>query len=314
MDIQTLHEEPARDLEWHRLSPVLDAALDELRETDRHAILLRYLEHQDLRTIGAALGMTDDAVQKRIARALPTLRAALARRGITFPTALLATALEAAPMPAVGLEYAGRVTAHALAAAATPVPLSTLVKTMITSKYTIGGAILVALGTMTAVLVAQNSTNTTTSNATATGSATAAAAQKTTTATSSGASTTAAKTKQAAAATATTETVAASSQSQQIKISGDKAIITTTKDGVTTTKTVPLSELGSGENVTNGQQGWSGFSVGAAALNTTTAAISQTRVINPDGTIKEETKTIPKSADGNTKASATVGTLPPSGK
>ncbi|HWB04457.1 MAG TPA: sigma-70 family RNA polymerase sigma factor [Verrucomicrobiales bacterium] len=55
----------------------LDRCLESLRETDRRALVLRYLEGRDLREVGAALGIGDDAAQKRVSRALERLRALL---------------------------------------------------------------------------------------------------------------------------------------------------------------------------------------------------------------------------------------------
>src|SRR5262245_45397528 len=43
-----------------RLDPVLDAAINELSASDRAAILLRFFEQQDLRTVGNALGSNED--------------------------------------------------------------------------------------------------------------------------------------------------------------------------------------------------------------------------------------------------------------
>src|SRR5882762_1019993 len=67
--------------EWKQLAPVLDDVIGELDATDRHAIMLRYFERHDLRAVGASLGISDDAAQKRVSRAVEKLRELLARRG-----------------------------------------------------------------------------------------------------------------------------------------------------------------------------------------------------------------------------------------
>jgi RNA polymerase sigma factor (sigma-70 family) len=69
------------------LSPVLDEALMELRENERHAVLLRFFENKALREVGEALGVGEDAAQKRVAKALEQLTRAFRRRGYTVPAA-----------------------------------------------------------------------------------------------------------------------------------------------------------------------------------------------------------------------------------
>src|SRR5208282_4196298 len=69
--------------DWEQLRPLLDEAMAELSETDYDAIVLRFYQKQDLRSVGRALGMTDDAAQKRVSRAVERLRESLAERGLT---------------------------------------------------------------------------------------------------------------------------------------------------------------------------------------------------------------------------------------
>ena len=84
---------PAPEPAWEQLRPVLDAALDALRETDREAVLLRYMMNRPFAAIGQNLGLSENAARMRVDRALDTLRSALARHGITSTTAALALAL-----------------------------------------------------------------------------------------------------------------------------------------------------------------------------------------------------------------------------
>jgi RNA polymerase sigma factor (sigma-70 family) len=104
--------------DWSRLAPLLDDAVDALGEADRRAILLRFYEQRDLRNIGAALGVGDDAAQKRVGRALEKLRAWLARRGVKSSAAALATILGTQSVAAAPAGLAAAVTSTALAAAA----------------------------------------------------------------------------------------------------------------------------------------------------------------------------------------------------
>ena len=83
--------EPDRD--WSALRPVLDDAMSNLDGEDRDALLLRFFNNQSLAAVGAALGVSEDAAQKRVARALGKLREFLAHRGIDTSAAALALTL-----------------------------------------------------------------------------------------------------------------------------------------------------------------------------------------------------------------------------
>ncbi len=80
---------------WAQVEPYLDEAVATLNEADRRAVLLRFIANKNLREVGEALGISDDAAQKRISRALEQLRTVFARRGIALTAAGLATDLSA---------------------------------------------------------------------------------------------------------------------------------------------------------------------------------------------------------------------------
>jgi RNA polymerase sigma factor (sigma-70 family) len=82
--MNTPDEQPA----FNALVPMLDEALLSLREKDRTALLLRYYESHSLRDVGAALGVSDDTAQKRVASALEKLSEFFQRQG--FKTATVA--------------------------------------------------------------------------------------------------------------------------------------------------------------------------------------------------------------------------------
>jgi RNA polymerase sigma factor (sigma-70 family) len=91
-----------QESEWRDISEILDELIDRLPEKDRISIVLRYIEQKGLREIGARLGVSDDAAQKRVGRALERLRGDAMERGLTISTAALAAwlsahCLEAAP-------------------------------------------------------------------------------------------------------------------------------------------------------------------------------------------------------------------------
>jgi RNA polymerase sigma factor (sigma-70 family) len=99
------------DTTWQEIGPHLDDAVNALGENDRAALLLRYFQNKSLREVGAALGVSDDTAQKRIARALERLRKVFARKGIALSATALATTL-----PSRAVETAPQAVAQSLAA------------------------------------------------------------------------------------------------------------------------------------------------------------------------------------------------------
>ena len=87
-NLRELDSLPAADA-WREISPAIDEAITGLRHRDREAIILRFHEDKSLQEVGSALGITANAAQKRINRALQKLRAALGHRGITAGAVLL---------------------------------------------------------------------------------------------------------------------------------------------------------------------------------------------------------------------------------
>jgi RNA polymerase sigma factor (sigma-70 family) len=110
---------PADTLDSRHLARELDDALLSLPATDRDALVLRFFEGKEYRAIGNLLGLSEEAVRKRIQRAVDGLGGSLKRKGITAGSVSLGTALESfgsAPVPA---ETVSQLTGTALKAAAT---------------------------------------------------------------------------------------------------------------------------------------------------------------------------------------------------
>ena len=80
-------------IDWAQTAPVLDEAMQTLSEDERAAVLLRYFENKSLREVGLALGVSDDAAQKRVHRALERLRGHFTRRRLPLNAAGLAALL-----------------------------------------------------------------------------------------------------------------------------------------------------------------------------------------------------------------------------
>lgn len=147
------------DAGFAHFAPVLDEAINRLGEEDRKAILLRFYERYDLRSVGEALGSSENAAQKRVSRALEQLHDILARQGVTLSAAALATGLAAEAVTAAPAGLAASIATTAVASAAVAGGIATtFVKTMALTELKIGviGA-LVAAGVATPLLIQRQS-------------------------------------------------------------------------------------------------------------------------------------------------------------
>lgn len=101
------------------IAPLLDEAMLELHAADREALLLRYFGNKSLREVGAALGIGEDAAQKRVAKAEQALAMRFRQRGFRVAsTAALAVALQQASAHALPAGLATTATKAALTAGA----------------------------------------------------------------------------------------------------------------------------------------------------------------------------------------------------
>jgi RNA polymerase sigma factor (sigma-70 family) len=145
--------------DFERWLPFLDEAVAKLKQRDREAVLLRYFSQKSLAEIGAALGISEDAAQKRLARALDRLRAHFRRRGWEASAACLAGMLAAAgtqgaPPGVAGVVAAGSVAAAAAGATSLGSSLAGLISSLTPMKTPILATALVAV-TATAPLLYQ---------------------------------------------------------------------------------------------------------------------------------------------------------------
>ncbi len=129
--------------DWEQVRPALDEALDSLSDEDREALLLRYFKNQEFRVVGLALGVSDDAAQKRVSRAVERLREYFSKHGVTVGATGLAAVLSANAVQAAPAGLAATLSAGALAdavAAASPtavaaktIAMTTLQKIVVTT-------------------------------------------------------------------------------------------------------------------------------------------------------------------------------------
>ncbi|HEV2207363.1 MAG TPA: sigma-70 family RNA polymerase sigma factor [Verrucomicrobiae bacterium] len=128
-----------------QLSPILDEAINALAEEERLAILLRFFEQRDFRSVGAALCTSDDAARMRVTRALDKLQVLLKHRGVTLSVSVLAAALAAEAVTAAPVGLATSISAAALAttgAGATTALIKALTmnaKLLLASSLAVGG-------------------------------------------------------------------------------------------------------------------------------------------------------------------------------
>jgi RNA polymerase sigma factor (sigma-70 family) len=97
------------------LSALLDRAINELGQRDRLAILLRFYEQRDFRSMGEALGIGEDAARMRVNRALEKLQARLKQLGIGSSATALGNSLTTQALIAVPAGLAAGISIRALA-------------------------------------------------------------------------------------------------------------------------------------------------------------------------------------------------------
>jgi broad specificity phosphatase PhoE len=143
---ELLSAEP--DPGWEHIAPHLDAALGELSEGDREALLLRYFQRKSAGEMAQTLGISDEAAQKRVSRAVERLREFFAKRGVAVGASGLvagisANAVQAAPAGlAVMISTSatlGGTTLAATAIATKAIAMTVLQKAVITAA--IAGAV-----------------------------------------------------------------------------------------------------------------------------------------------------------------------------
>ena len=133
--------------DWNQLRPVIEDAMHDLDEKDRHAVLLRFFQNKSLNEVGAALNLTENAARMRVDRALDKLRGKLARRGITTTASGLAALVAANAVQAAPAGFAAAISAAAVAGSAVQtsaiiastqaIAMTTLQKTIMAAALTL---------------------------------------------------------------------------------------------------------------------------------------------------------------------------------
>ncbi len=136
------HSDHDVDALWLDLQPHVDRAMLRLSATDREALTLRFLETKNLREVGESLGLSTDAAQKRVERALEKLRRHLApHTARALSATVLAACMAARSVEAAPAHLAARISGGALASVPTASLLTTLFALMTQTKALSLGAL-----------------------------------------------------------------------------------------------------------------------------------------------------------------------------
>ena len=152
------------DSVWLPLVPLLDEALLKLREPDRVAVILHYMEGRSFHEVGSALGVGEDAARKRVHRCLDQLTDFFRRRGFAVPSLAAGAPLFAFSSHAAPAGLAASATAAGLAAAHSATSTLTLIKgalkimawTKAKTVIVAGTGVLLAGAVTTSVVVQQH--------------------------------------------------------------------------------------------------------------------------------------------------------------
>ncbi len=151
----------ASDETWQRLAPLLEDAMGQLDERERAAVVLRFFEEKSFAEVAAAAGVSENAAQKRVARALENLRGHFSQRGVSSTTSNIAAAISAHSVHAAPAALAKSVAAVAVAqgtacGGSTLTLIKGALKIMAWTKAKMaivaGVAVVLAAGTATVVL------------------------------------------------------------------------------------------------------------------------------------------------------------------
>jgi RNA polymerase sigma factor (sigma-70 family) len=157
-EMNTLNADEAR---FTDIAPVLDEIINELGDEDRKAILLRFYEKWDLRSIGEALGSSENAAQKRVSRSLEQLHMIITRRGIALSVAGLGAALAGEAVTAAPAGLSASVARSVLASAIGTSGVHIAVfRTIGITKVSLGGVSILAVIAVATLLMAQHQSQT----------------------------------------------------------------------------------------------------------------------------------------------------------
>jgi uncharacterized protein (TIGR03435 family) len=152
--------DPPEPLAWVEMAPLLDGAMEKLGRKDHDALVLRYFEGLDFKSVGTALGVSEGAAKVRVGRALDKLRQLFGRRGVDSTASVLEQNLSHHSIQAAPAALAKTVVVVALTKGAASASTITLIKgalklmawTKAKTVMAAGVAVLLAAGTTTVIV------------------------------------------------------------------------------------------------------------------------------------------------------------------
>lgn len=118
---------------WTQIAPLLDAAIADLSDADRNAIVLRYFDGRSMKEVATALHTSEDAVKMRVNRAIEKLRRFFRRRGVTLTAGVLTSAIASHSVQAAPAELTATATAAAVRNSPMTESSSTLVQSVLST-------------------------------------------------------------------------------------------------------------------------------------------------------------------------------------
>ncbi len=122
-------------VDWEKIRPLLDEALDGLNDADREILLLRYFKNLDFRAVGQLLNLSEDAAQKRVSRAIERLRDFFSKRNVTIGASGLVVLISANAVQSAPVGLATTISAAAILTGTT-ISTSTAITTTTAKKMT----------------------------------------------------------------------------------------------------------------------------------------------------------------------------------
>jgi RNA polymerase sigma factor (sigma-70 family) len=130
---------------WNEIAPMLDEALGCLGEKEHDAVVLRFFDGKELKQVGAAMSIGEDAARMRVNRGVEQLREFFTKKGVTLSAATITGAVAANSVQAAPAGLAASITAAALSgtaittaavvAATKGIAMTSLQKTLITTVF-----------------------------------------------------------------------------------------------------------------------------------------------------------------------------------
>lgn len=141
---------------WESLAPVLEEAMSMLSASDQDAVVLRFFQRMNWREVGNALGLSEDAAQKRVSRGLEKMRRWFVRRGVKLTAGMIGSAIAAHAIQATPASLAAKLAGTALAAgtaAGAGNVFSTIIPALAMSKTTATILVMLAVGAVVAPII-----------------------------------------------------------------------------------------------------------------------------------------------------------------